>query len=434
MTPVRQAKKLLRIVRQGARSPFQGRPSTRISPHGPASLLRWKSENRAITGVEAQVHEAAVLAAGYHDFGDDGYREGLGRLLEAIDSSEYTLQQRDRIRKTLVVSVLRSRLYSERGWKEHPESRQNPVPAPLVVCGLPRTGTTALQKLLSMDRRLQGLNGWLVTYPMPRPPRAKWRSFAEYRAVDAIHKAAMNPSVTVKAAHLRTADEVDEPLELISQSFISNFFPAIFRLPSYDAWFRTQSYRATYSRFADNLRLIGGTERDKPWLLQNPSNILALDDLIEQFPDCRILWTHRDPGDAIASLSSLLAMVRTSIVGTDVATADIAMREVALWSEAVTTAMASRERHPSNFHDVDFGDLVADPIGVARAIYERFHMDIDKPTEAAMLGWIAANPQGKHGVHSYSREKFGLSEALIERKFGSYMEKFKLMEKPAASV
>ena len=431
MTPARQARRLLRIVRQGARAPFQGRPPIRISPHGQASLGRWKSANRAITGVEAEVHEAAVLAAGYHDFGDNGYREGLGRLLEAIDSSEYTPQQRDRIRQTLVVSVLRSRLYSERGWLENPESLQNPIPAPLVVCGLPRTGTTALQKLLSMDGRLQGLNGWLVTNPMPRPPRAKWRSFAEYRAAEAVHKAAMDPSVTVKAAHLRTADEVDEPLELISQSFVSNFFPAIFRLPAYDEWFRTQSYRATYGRFADNLRLIGATEAHKPWLLQNPSNILALDVLVEEFPDARILWTHRHPGAAIASLSSLLAMVRTSIAGTDVATDDIAMREVGLWSEAITTAMACRERHPENFHDVDFGELVADPMAVARAIYERFQMDIDKPTETAMLGWIAANPQGKHGVHSYSREAFGLSDALIEKKFGPYMETFKLTDNPA---
>jgi hypothetical protein len=378
------------------------------------------------------VHEAAVLAAGYHDFGNDGYRDGLGHLLEAIDSSEYTAPQRDRIRRTLVASVLRSRLYSERGWRQHPQSLDNSLAAPLIVCGLPRTGTTALQKLLSMDHRLQGLNGWLVTSPMPRPPKARWRSFAEYRAVAAVQKAAMDPSVTVKAAHLRTADEVDEPLELISQSFVSNFFPAIFRLPDYDSWFRTQSYRATYRRFADNLRLVGANEPDKPWLLQNPSNILALDDLIAEFPSAKIMWTHRHPGAAIASLSSLLAMVRTSIVGADVATSDITMREVGLWSEAIEKAEETRDRHPGNFHDVDFGDLVADPIGVARAIYERFQMDIDKRTEAAMLQWIAANPQGKHGVHSYSREAFGLSDGLIQEKFGPYMEKFKLEERSLA--
>ena len=379
-----------------------------------------------ISGVEADLHERAVLAAGYHDFGDAGYREGLGRLLAAIDSSDYTAEQRERIRKHLVLPVLRGRLYSERGWHERPECLRASVQSPLIVCGLPRTGTTALHRLLSMDHRLQGLNGWLVSYPMPRPPRDRWTSFPEFRAVAAIQADAMSASATTKTANLRTADEVDEPLELISQSFTSNLFPAMFRLPAYDEWFRGQSQLPSYRRLADNLRLIGSNDPDKPWLLQNPTNIQALEDLFEVFPDARIVWTHRHPKNAIASLSSLLGMVRRSMLRADVRIDDIAAREVSVWSQAVKTATMSHDRHAASFHDVDFRQFGADPMGTVRGIYERFGMDIDSKTKSAMQGWIAANPQGKHGVHAYDRDPSALSDGLIAEQFGDYIERFDL--------
>jgi len=382
--------------------------------------------------VEAELHEAAVVAARWHDFGDPTYREGLGRLLTAIELSDYTAAQRERIRRTLIVPALRSRLYSERGWRERPDCLNDPIDAPLMVCGLPRTGTTALHQLLSMDERAQGLNGWLVLCPMPRPPRDKWMTFPEYRAVATVQKAAMRAEGSVKAAHLRTADRVDEPLELMSQSFVTNTFPALFHLPGYDEWFRAQDQRPIYRRLADNLRLIGSNDRDKSWLLQNPGNILSLDALLDAFPDARIVWTHREPGRTLASLSSLLAGVRTTLLGEMVSTNDIAPREVSLWSHAVTRAMDIHDRHPDNFHDVDFDTFVADPLGTARGIYERFGLTLDKSSESVMRAWVRDNPIGKHGVHSYNREGFGLSDDLIKQRFGGYIERFGLTRKTAA--
>jgi hypothetical protein len=420
------AERLVTFVGQRPPGAFLRRISRRFRNPGQASVGRWRSRmataHSNMTGVEAGLHEAAVRAARWHDFGVANYREGLGRLLGAIETSEYTAQQQERIRQSMVVPALRGRLYSERGWHERPKSLNAPVPAPIAVCGLPRTGTTALQKVLSMDSRFQGLNGWLVLYPMPRPPRDRWSSIPEYRAVEA----SIRPSAAVKAAHLRTADEVDEPLELMNQSFSTNTFAALFHLPSYDEWFRAQDQRPVYRRLADNLRLIGSNEPEKPWLLQNPGNILALDALLDVFPDAKILWTHRDPGDTLASMSSLFGGVRRTLLREDVPIDDIPKREVGLWSQAVRKALVVRDRFPASFHDVDFRSFVADPMGVVRGIYDRFDMELDPATELAMLDWIKANPQGKHGVHAYNREEFGLSHDLIGQEFGSYMQRFGL--------
>jgi hypothetical protein len=394
------------------------------------SLERWKADAASaqprMRGVEAALHEDAVLAAGWHDFGEPGYRVGLDHLLRAIETSRYTEAQRDRIRHNLVGRVLRSRLYSERGWHDRPQVLDLPLQPPVIVVGLPRTGTTTLQKLLSMDGQFQGLNGWLVTYPMPRPPKDTWPSIAEYRRVAAIQEAAMKTATSMKAAHLRTADEVDEPLELISQSFVSNFFPALVELPEYDDWFRQQDLRPTYRRFANNLRLIGANEPGKPWLLQNPTNILGLDSLLAVFPDARLLWTHRHPAEALASMTSLLGGVRKAILGPQVSTSDVGPRELSLWSEAIPAALDVRERHPQNFFDVDFRALGSDPVGTVRGIYRRFGLAMTTATEAAMQAWAQANPKGTHGVHSYSREQLGFDDAVIDRHFAGYVERFSL--------
>jgi hypothetical protein len=397
---------------------------------GQASHERWRSEvanvQPRLLGVEVKLHEAAVLAAGYHDFGDSSYRFGLARLLGAIGLSDYSPQQQHRIRSVGIVPILTGRLYSQRGWDAHPKCLDDAIEAPLVVCGMPRTGTTALHKLLSMDERFQGLNGWLVAYPMPRPARDDWPAIREYRAVAAGWEAVMSASPKHRAAHFRSADEVDECLELMAQSFVTNQFPAVFRLPGYDNWFRTQDQRPTYRRFADNLRLIGSNEPDKTWLLKNPGHILALDALLEVFPDARIVQTHRHPGAALASITSLLGEVRKSVLGADPPTDDIAPRELGLWSAAVVAALAVRERHPANFHDVDYREFLTDPMDAVHGVYDRFGMTLDNATLLRMRRWIAENPRGKHGAHDYDPGAIGPSDALIERHFGEYMRRFAL--------
>jgi hypothetical protein len=114
------------------------------------------------------------------------------------------------------------------------------------------------------------------------------------------------------------------------------------------------------------------------------------------------------------------------MIGPDVPTDDITPRELSYWSLGVTRAMGIRDRHPANFHDVYYREFVGDPMGVVRSIYDRFGMAVDLTTESAMRRWILANPQGKHGLHSYSREAYGVSDAVIEEHFGQYLQRYHL--------
>jgi len=375
--------------------------------------------------VEAEVHESAAGKAGFANFGDDDYRPGLRQLLGSIAASRYSARQQRVIVAGGIELLLVGRLYSERGWLQDPECLRNRIEAPLIICGLPRSGTTALHKLLSIDRRFQGLEAWLSIYPMPRPPRARWASMPEHQAVAGMFERMNAASGVYSSAHHRDADEVDECLWLLGQSFVSNQFPAAFELPDFDAWFRAQSQLPAYQRFANNLRLIGANEPTKPWLLKNPGHLTALDALLDTFPDARIVQTHRHPAAALASLVSLLAAARKTALGPSVPVDGILRREVDYWSEATRNAMRVREQRRANVADVLYGDFVTDPLRSVRAIYDAFGLDLSTATVSDMQAWIDRNPADKHGTHAYG----GLPQAVsheVQDSFGDYIERFDL--------
>ncbi len=121
-----------------------------------------------------------------------------------------------------LVEVLSARAYGEQSLAQHPAAAEVEIRRPLVILGVPRTGTTALHKLMAVDPQFQGLQRWITTAPMPRPPRGLWREnrhFAQSEArLEAVHR--VNPNM--RAAHHVVAEDVDECLEILKQSFVSN--------------------------------------------------------------------------------------------------------------------------------------------------------------------------------------------------------------------
>ena len=115
-----------------------------------------------ISAREHQLHDEAARLTGYEDFGDTGYREGLRVLLEAFDSDLRLTDIGQQMVFNSVLSTLKARLYAERGWKAVPAVLATPIHRPVFVLGLPRTGTTAMHRLLSIDDQFQGIETWLL--------------------------------------------------------------------------------------------------------------------------------------------------------------------------------------------------------------------------------------------------------------------------------
>ena len=371
-----------------------------------------------------ELHSAASAATGLTDFGDRGYREGLRVLLKAFDTDTHLTETGWRFAYGAVLGTLVARLHTQKGWTERPHVTANVIAKPLIITGIPRTGTTALHKLLSMDSQFQGLEHWLTETPLVRPPRKTWDTHWAYRASVANLQAYFTLMPEMRKAHDMVAGEVDECLEILRQSFVSNRFGAGTDLPTYDSWFFAQSEQESYRRYADVLRLIGADEPQKRWLLKNPGHIAQIDALLHVFPDACIVQTHRDPLRALPSLCSTLHMARRMFEGDAARAGVIGPRECSYWREALDRTNAARQNRAEQFYDVDHRHFLADPLGTVRALYEHFGIDLCAATEQAMCAWIAADPTSRHGEHRYSIDSFGITEDEIRSQFADYRSEY----------
>jgi hypothetical protein len=315
-----------------------------------------------------------------------------------------------------------ARLYAEAGWRARPDCLNHPIRRPLVITGIPRTGTTALHRLLILDPAFQGLPRWLSLTPMPRPPREAWSAIPEYR--DDIGVA---PELA--AIHHMAADEVDECIHLLKQNFCNNFWGASLPIPSYDRWWTAQDEAPSYRRAYRLLQLIAANDPETPWLLKNPGHLGALGDLTATMPDAIIVQTHRDPLAAIASLASLMTKLHRRNAGGPVDPVAIGRRELGLWCDAAASAMAQRDRlavagTAIRFIDVRHADFHTDPIGVVRCIYASIDREITPTVEAAMLARIHDDPERREGVHRYDPADFGLYRDEVDAMFQTYRARY----------
>ncbi|MBW1882837.1 MAG: sulfotransferase [Deltaproteobacteria bacterium] len=375
---------------------------------------------------EPALHAAARGETGFSDFGDPDYLLGLRRLIEAyaIDLPDDLATRQACFEMTLPGLI--GRLYSERGWAEYPECLEASIVRPLIITGIPRTGTTALHMLLAMDPQFQGLEHWILTNPIVRPARALWDAHPVYRRAVQRVEALVESSPKIADVHGIAAHDVDECLPLMMQSFITNQIPSLLHLPTYDEWFFTQDETASYRRLADNLRLIGFAEPEKTWLLKNPTDLMRMETLLAVFPDARVIHTHRDPVPTFGSLCSMLSAYRGNPAPGSPEACVIGPRQLRFYKIGIEHTMAVRERHPGAFHDVYQPALRADPMRVVHGIYERFELELTREAEQRMQRWVAEHSEGAGRQHHYDCEGFGLSAAEIRQAFGGYMARYDL--------
>ena len=371
---------------------------------------------------EDALHDRAIAQSGRSDFGDDAYREGLGILLSSARHTPRLEAIAGRL-SSLVIDTLASRLSSQAGWNAHPEVLGNPITAPLIITGLPRSGTTLLHFLMSLDPQFQWTPRWVGEAPLICPPREEWESHPQFTAVNARLQAFFEANPGLRAAHDMGPGLADECITIMVQSFVNNMFVSMLPLTEYREWFLQADEEPSYQRYKDNLRLIGARSPDRTWLLKNPSHTFGMEPLLSTFPDARIVVLHRNPVETIASGASLTYR-----------NADFWEKEevgpirLDVYSRAVKRMAAARAHHPGHCLDIGYKDLVSDPLGTVVAIYAHYGLSMSEETSRAMAAWLADNPQGKHGKHSYSSGEFGITDEDVRAAFAEYIAQYNLCD------
>jgi Sulfotransferase family len=385
-------------------------------------------------GTVDDLHASATRLTGLDDFGADEYRDGLGVLLESYATDEALTPLGAKMSRVFLRGALVARLLSEAAWRQYPEHAAARIDRPIFVTGLPRTGTTALHRLLTADPGHQGLELWLAQAPQPRPPRESWATNPVFARLQAAYAQNHVEHPEFMAVHYIAADQVEECWQLLRQSMRSISFECLAHLPTYSSWLATQDWTAAYRRHRRNLQLIGLPDAGRRWVLKNPSHLFALGELLNVYPDALVIQTHRAPRVAIASACSLAAHA-TEGWSRRFTAAAIGRDQLELWARGLEQFMAVRARHDqAKFCDVRYDDFVADPIATIESVYGYFGLPLSglaadamrtlRDGGAASGGKPGRGPEGAGLAHNYALAGFGLTAAQVDDRFAGYLAAF----------
>ncbi|BBY40703.1 sulfotransferase family protein [Mycobacterium mantenii] len=375
---------------------------------------------RTDVGTVDDLKASASKMIGLDDFGsnDDNYLEALEVLLDSYRRDADLTPLGSKMNRFFLRGALVARLLSEAAWKQYPQYADVAIERPIFVTGLVRTGTTALHRLLGADPAHQGLHLWLAEFPQPRPPRETWDSNPYYSQLNAQFNKhhAENPDYT--GLHFMAAYELEECWQLLRQSLHSASYETLAHLPTYSQWLARQDWTPSYQRHRRNLQLIGLNDADKRWVLKNPSHLFALDALMATYPDALVIQTHRPVETIMASMCSLAQHTAegwsTSFTG-----AQIGADAMETWSRGLERFNTARAKYsPSQFYDVDYKELIADPMGTVADIYRHFGLTLTEEAKAAMEKTHADSQSGARAPkHTYSLADYGLSTETVKERF-----------------
>ncbi|MDJ0850325.1 MAG: sulfotransferase [Myxococcota bacterium] len=375
---------------------------------------------------EAALLGRAVRRTGLEDFGSESFRPGLRRLLTSLqtDAKLNTFGRFFAQRQVLELLQHRLRLVDHR--KRHPALADERIERPLFVVGLPRTGTTLLQALLSQDAAHRSPLSWEVDEPCPPPQASGYASDPRIARTERRFEQLRRLAPGFQAIHPIGALLPQECIVITACEFHSLRFEMCFDVSGYQDWLRKQDMEPSYRYHRHFLQHLQSRCPGERWLLKSPGHLGPIEALLAEYPDAMIVQTHRDPLSVIPSVSSLEYVMR-GVASDAVDPEEIGRQQLRQWPVLLEQGMAARDRHPersAQFLDLHFQEIVADPLGCVRRVYRHFDLPLAAEAEARMRAFLASNPRAGHGPHDYSLERFGLSADAVRHAFKGYCERF----------
>jgi hypothetical protein len=367
---------------------------------------------------------AAVEASGLSNLGSDDFREGLRVLLETYDTTAGLSEKGRHMNFKRVVDLLATRLRVERAFELHPEIRDREIRSPLFLTGLPRTGTSALFNLLGMDPASRPLYLWEGFAPDPVEGLAPGEPDPRYLEMKATYERMRENSPDFTKIHYADADAPEECVLILAATFehVHNGIEVL--MEPYQSWFQQRDLRAAYAWYRDVLKMLDWQRPGERWLLKSPAHLWALDVLVELFPDCCIVLTHRNPLEVVGSYCSMMEMLFR--LRDCAPQPELGPTVLEYLARSLERGLEARDRDPDRFIDIRFDDFAADNMGSIGRIYEQFSLPFSAASEATMRAHARDNPRGKHGAHQYELEKFGLSNAGVKDRLATYIDRFDL--------
>ena len=326
----------------------------------------------------------------------------------------------------MYVDALANRLRVVEYLQQHPETRDERIERPLVVLGMPRTGTTVASYLLDQDPRRRSLLNWEASDSVPPATsstlRTDPRCLAKKAELDAFARALEEAGNGM--AHWEDADGPTECIFLHNQDFRALLWDAWMPDATYYRWLFDTDMTSAYEYERSVLQILQ-SRAPGVWSLKMPSHSVHIETLLATFPDVRMVWAHRDPFRATASLCSVWTDTKAMVLGAAYDPERLGASATEQMRVHVERPLRARERIGADrFFDLHYADLVRDPIAQMRALYEWAGDEFEPDLEQRMQAWLDRNPQDRFGSRHYAFGQFGLDRTELESVFDEYLSTF----------
>jgi Sulfotransferase family len=380
----------------------------------------------------AELLSSARATTGLEDVGEEewpGWTETYERHVTGMDK-EANLHLLGRIlTRGEVLRVLQTWLQLQSLWSETAQIRELPVTAPVFVVGPPRTGTTILLELLALDPHLRAPMAYEALYPLAAGRSVARRlllSEAEQELWADIHPPFM-------LMHELASNLPCECVHFLMYDFSGPYWSMIYDAPSFTAW-QLEHLETLGRLYRLHRRMLQTFQQQAPdrvprrWLLKSPFHVSTLPALFAEYPDARVIHTHRDPQKFLPSLVSILSamrFVRSDAV--DVPTLAAGMEfTYKMFLEGAIEVRTAGSIPGDQIADLFFSQLMADPVRAVRRVYEQLDLVWPEDHDRVIRKYLADKPKDRYGAHVYSLADVGLEAESVRKSFATYVSHYQI--------
>ncbi len=369
----------------------------------------------------------AARDTGLDDFGSDYFRDPLARLCRSLEQDAQLTALGRMIAREDILRLLGNRLRFVDLFKRHPEIAEQEITAPIFILGMPRTGTTSLHELMALDSQFRVPLSWEVAHPFPPPETASYRSDPRISQVDEELAGVDRLLPDFRHMHPMGAQLPQECVALFSHDFVSMIFDVQFRLDEYQRWLVQEDMGEVFRNHRRWLQLLQWKCPGDTWVLKSPQYLWNIDDMLREYPDARVVQTHRDPVKVAMSIGSLVTTMR-SLGSNSLDLARTTQAYADLLHFGTERTMSARDRGllgADRVIDVQFAEFRKGPVAALRGVYDYFGLSLDESVAQRMQAFLDSGSESeRHGKHSYSLAESGLDLAAERARFADYQQAY----------
>ena len=383
-----------------------------------------------------QLMEAAEAATGLGDWGEEELHRPLEVLCHSLNHEAHLHAAGTEMMRGRLIGAMVNRLQVMDYRKRDAAVAAQQIRRPLIVLGLPRSGTSHMHALLAADPRTRAPRVWEMAVSVPPPRQETYEQDPRIQMIGDAMAASGLLTDELMSIHPFSFNAPEECGQILEHTGYGAMYSAMCWAPTFANWRENVDFRPAMRYHRQTLQHLQAHCPGAWWVLKSAEYHYHIEELLAVYPDACIVMTHRDPVKTLPSEVSLYrAMRRLTTEGHQFTAQDAGKAVLQGNALAVERFMDLRRRlgHDSRFIDVHYADLVRSPMGVAERVYGHFDLPLTDSVRAAMHQYLCTHRQNRHGVHRYTLDEWGYSAAEIDRHFGDYIAYFNIpLERTAA--